>query len=104
MLPFTGTDNQIAVGINYPAHADETAIVDSFLFPKRTTATAHLASIPARDYLLDYEIELGLVLLNDLSPNEIPNFLGLVLSSDYIDTAALMRQRMTDSPSRPPVD
>ena len=91
LLPFTGTDNQIAVGINYPAHSDETAVVDSFLFPKQTTATAHLAIVPARDYLLDYEIELGFVLLNDLARGELPKFMGLVLSSDYTDRAALIR-------------
>jgi 2,4-diketo-3-deoxy-L-fuconate hydrolase len=91
ILPFPGTDNQIAVGINYPAHSDETAIAQSFLFPKRTVATDHRANVPARDYLLDYEIELGIVLLNDLSRDALPKFVGLVLSSDYTDRAALMR-------------
>lgn len=91
VLPFTGTDNQIAVGINYPAHANEAAVVDSFLFPKRTLATPHRASVPARHYLLDYEIELGFVLLNDLRRDEVPEHLGLVLSSDYSDRAGLLR-------------
>jgi 2-keto-4-pentenoate hydratase/2-oxohepta-3-ene-1,7-dioic acid hydratase in catechol pathway len=91
LLPFSGTDNQIAVGINYPAHSEETSVDDSFLFPKRTTATTHVASVQARDYLLDYEIELGFVLLNDLGRGELPKFMGLVLSSDYTDRAALMR-------------
>jgi len=91
LLPFSGTDNQIAVGINYPAHSEETSVDDSFLFPKRTTATTHVASVEARDYLLDYEIELGFVLLNDLGRDELPKFMGLVLSSDYTDRAALMR-------------
>ena len=91
VLPFSGTENQIAVGINYPAHAEETAVVNSFVFPKRTVATTHLASVPARDHLLDYEIELGFVLLNDLGRDELPKFMGLVLSSDYTDRAALIR-------------
>ncbi len=91
LLPFSGTDNQIAVGINYPAHSEETAVADSFVFPKRTVATSHLENVPARDYLLDYEIELGFVLLNELGRNEMPKFMGLVLSSDYTDRAALMR-------------
>lgn len=91
ILPFPGTDNQIAVGINYPAHSDETAITQSFVFPKRTAATDHRAKVPARDYLLDYEIELGFVLLNDLSRDALPKYVGLVLSSDYTDRAALMR-------------
>jgi 2-keto-4-pentenoate hydratase/2-oxohepta-3-ene-1,7-dioic acid hydratase in catechol pathway len=91
LLPFTGTDNQIAVGINYPAHGDEAAVVDSFLFPKRTLATDHRASVPARHYLLDYEIELGFVLLDDLPRGQLPKYMGLVLSSDYSDRAGLLR-------------
>ncbi|MBK9625847.1 MAG: fumarylacetoacetate hydrolase family protein [Rhodocyclaceae bacterium] len=91
ILPFPGTDNQIAVGINYPAHSAETAITQSFVFPKRTVATDHRAKVPARDYLLDYEIELGFVLLNDLSRDALPKYVGLVLSSDYTDRATLLR-------------
>jgi 2-keto-4-pentenoate hydratase/2-oxohepta-3-ene-1,7-dioic acid hydratase in catechol pathway len=91
ILPFSGTDNQAAAGINYRAHAEETAIKDSFMFPKRTVATAHNATVAARDGLLDYEIELGFVLLEDLPPDTLPKHMGLVLASDYTDRASLMR-------------
>ncbi len=91
ILPFLGTSNQAAVGINYRAHAEETSVRDSFMFPKRTDATPHNATVAARDGLLDYEIELGFVLLEDLPPNTIPKHMGLVLASDYTDRASLMR-------------
>jgi 2,4-diketo-3-deoxy-L-fuconate hydrolase len=97
ILPFIGTDNQVAVGINYPAHSEETAVADSFLFPKRTAATPFAASVVAGDHLLDYELELGFVLLEDLPPNTQPDYIGLVLASDYTDRAALMRSaNLTD--------
>ncbi len=91
ILPFPGTDTQIAVDINYPMRSDETPVTQSFVFPKRTAATDHRANVPARNYLLDYQIELGFVLLNDLSRDALPKYVGLVLSSDYTDRAALMR-------------
>jgi 2-keto-4-pentenoate hydratase/2-oxohepta-3-ene-1,7-dioic acid hydratase in catechol pathway len=91
VLPFSGTDNQSAVGINYRAHAEETSVRDSFMFPKRTRATPHNAAVATRGGLLDYEIELGFVLLADLPPNTIPKHMGLVLASDYTDRASLMR-------------
>jgi 2,4-diketo-3-deoxy-L-fuconate hydrolase len=97
LLPFTGTDNQIAVGINYPAHGLEAEVDDSFLFPKRTLATPFLSSVPAGNHLLDYEIELGFVLLEDLPLGVEPDYVGLVLASDYTDRAELVRNaRLTD--------
>lgn len=91
LLPFAGPASQIAVGINYPAHGEEVAVEESFIFPKQTEATPHRASVPARDYLLDYEIELGFVALAPIRRGGVPEFMGLVLASDYSDRAALMR-------------
>jgi 2,4-didehydro-3-deoxy-L-rhamnonate hydrolase len=91
LLPFSGTDNQVAVGINYRTHADETSVAESFLFPKRTAATSFQSSVMAADHLLDYEIELGFVLLRDLPRGMQPQYIGLVLASDYTDRAALLR-------------
>lgn len=97
VLPFDGTDNQIAVGINYPEHGVEADVSESFLFAKRTRATPFLSSVPARSHLLDYEIELGFVLLSDLPRAAPPDYVGLVLASDYTDRAELMRHaRLTD--------
>ncbi|MBF7730475.1 fumarylacetoacetate hydrolase family protein [Pseudomonas sp. N040] len=91
LLPFDGTASQVAIGINYPEHGKEVALGDSFVFPKQTAATPHNASVPARDYLLDYEIELGFVTLEPLKRGTPPEYMGLVLASDYSDRAALMR-------------
>lgn len=97
ILPFTGGDNQIAVGINYPAHGVEADVGDSFLFPKRTLATPFRSSVPAGNHLLDYEIELGFVLLEDLPLGVEPDYVGLMLASDYTDRAELVRHaRLTD--------
>lgn len=97
ILPFTGGDNQIAVGINYPAHGVEADVGDSFLFPKRTLATPFRSSVPAGNHLLDYEIELGFVLLDDLPLGVEPDYVGLMLASDYTDRAELVRHaRLTD--------
>jgi 2-keto-4-pentenoate hydratase/2-oxohepta-3-ene-1,7-dioic acid hydratase in catechol pathway len=97
ILPFVGTDNQVAVGINYPAHGVEADVSESFLFPKRVLATAFNSNVSARNHLLDYELELGFVLLNDLPHSVEPDFVGLVLASDYTDRAELMRHaRLTD--------
>lgn len=97
ILPFTGTDNQVAVGINYPAHGVEADVDDSFLFPKRTAATPFRSSVPAANHLLDYEIELGFVLLEDLPRGVEPEYVGLVLATDYTDRAELVRHaRLTD--------
>lgn len=100
ILPFTGTDNQIGVGINYPAHGIEAAIDQSFLFPKRTRATPFHSTVAAGNHLLDYEIELGFVLLDDLPHSVAPDYVGLVLASDYTDRAALLRHaKLTDASS-----
>jgi 2-keto-4-pentenoate hydratase/2-oxohepta-3-ene-1,7-dioic acid hydratase in catechol pathway len=89
--PFSGTASQVAIGVNYPSHGEEVAVDDSFVFPKQTEATPHNASVPTRDYLLDYEIELGFVTLEPLHSGTVPKFMGLMLASDYTDRAALMR-------------
>lgn len=97
VLPFLGTANQVAVGINYPEHGEESAVSESFLFPKLTQATDFQAGVPAAPGLLDYEIELGFVLLQDLPPGAMPHYIGLVLASDYTDRAELLRHvRLTD--------
>lgn len=70
---------------------------ESFVFPKQVAATAHTAEVPARDHLLDYEIELGFVALAPIARGGTPRHMGLVLASDYTDRAALLRHvRMTD--------
>lgn len=97
LLPFAGTASQIAAGVNYPAHGEEVSVRKSFLFPKQVMATAWNAGVPARRHLLDYELELGFVLLGAQRADAPPRHLGLVLAGDYTDRAELMRHmRLTD--------
>jgi 2,4-didehydro-3-deoxy-L-rhamnonate hydrolase len=82
----------IAVGTNYPAHADESQVEDGpFLFPKHVVPTGPRATVSAGDRLLDYEVELCWVTLQDQGPDDTAAHWGLLLCNDYTDRAALLR-------------
>lgn len=92
-LPVDLRDHHIAAGTNFPEHADEAGVEDGpYLFPKLVTPTEHDATVSAGRALLDYEVELGWVLLNPLAEGERPNFVGLVLCNDYTDRETLLRR------------
>lgn len=81
----------IAAGTNYPEHAQEAAVDGGpFLFPKLVEPTGPRASIVAGDALLDYEVELGFVLLRSLGAEDRAA-VGLILCNDVTDRAALLR-------------
>lgn len=84
--------NHIAVGANFPAHADE-AEVDGgpFLFPKSVQPTVWNAPIPLGSGLLDYEAELCLVPMRDFPPVRPSKVFGLILCNDVTDRALLLR-------------
>jgi 2-keto-4-pentenoate hydratase/2-oxohepta-3-ene-1,7-dioic acid hydratase in catechol pathway len=89
--PVDLTSEHIAVGTNYPEHAKESAVqIRPFLFPKYVTPTGPRADIPMTDGLLDYEVELCLIVLKPLGL-EAPVQGGLILGNDVTDRAALMR-------------
>ena len=89
--PVDLTSAHIAVGTNYPEHAKESAVqIRPFLFPKYVTTTGPRADIPTTDGLLDYEVELCLVVLKPLGL-DAPAQGGLILGNDVTDRAALMR-------------
>ncbi len=89
--PIDLTSEHIAVGTNYPEHAKESAVqIRPFLFPKYVTPTSPRADIPLTDGLIDYEVELCLVVLELLGPDR-PASGGLILGNDVTDRAALMR-------------
>lgn len=100
-VPFTGHEHNIGVGANYREHARESGVGEApFLFPKRAAPT-HFAGDVIRGgaRLLDYEAELGLVLLNDLAPgNAAPAHVGLVLANELTDRWALVRGYDSDRP------
>jgi 2-keto-4-pentenoate hydratase/2-oxohepta-3-ene-1,7-dioic acid hydratase in catechol pathway len=89
--PIDLTSEHIAVGTNYPEHAKESTLqIRPFLFPKYVTPTGPRADIPMTDGLLDYEVELCLVVLKPLGL-DAPAQGGLILGNDVTDRAALMR-------------
>ena len=82
----------VAVGTNYAEHADEVMMDDPpFLFPKLARATAWNAPVHFTKRL-DYEAELAVVPLSDISnaADDVP--FGLVLCNDYTDRWTLVRQ------------
>ncbi|NOT39817.1 MAG: hypothetical protein HOP13_04925 [Alphaproteobacteria bacterium] len=90
-LPVDLTGAHIAVGTNYREHAKESSVVGGpFLFPKMVTPTSWCAAIPASDALLDYEVELCLVPLKPIGPNDAATG-GLILGNDVTDRATLLR-------------
>lgn len=92
LLPFDGAAVQVAAGINYPEHGRESQVDQSFLFPKPVRATGPLAPVAAGAGLLDYELELGFVVLEPLARGRTPATMGLVLAADYTDRALLLRR------------
>jgi len=91
-LPVDLTASHIAVGTNFPAHAEEATVEDGpFLFAKEVTPTAFNAPIPAGDGLLDFEVELCFVALDDFDVTQPPARAGLILCNDVTDRARLMR-------------
>lgn len=90
-MPVRLTDAHIAVGTNYREHAKEATVEGGpFLFPKLVAPTSSRAAIPAGEALLDYEVELCLVALKPIGPND-PAAGGLILCNDVTDRATLLR-------------
>lgn len=90
-VPFDSTQVQVAMGGTYPAHAGETRIPRPFVFPKLQPAHRWNVPVPALTFLLDYEVELGIVALEPLMPGRRATHFGLVLASDYTDRERLLR-------------
>jgi len=91
-LPVDLTGSHIAVGTNFPEHAQESEVTDGpFLFPKEVIPTAYNAPVSAGDALLDYEVELCFVTLDDLDLDVAPAHIGLTLCNDVTDRAKLLR-------------
>lgn len=99
-LPFPAREHNIGIGANFREHAREAAVDEQpFVFPKLALPTPHRSDVAKLDAtLLDYEAELGLVLLDDyaggLAP---PPRLGLVLANEVTDRWALVRNLDRDA-------
>jgi 2-keto-4-pentenoate hydratase/2-oxohepta-3-ene-1,7-dioic acid hydratase in catechol pathway len=92
-LPVGLAGRHIAVGANFPAHAEEATVDDGpFIFVKDVHPTGPYAPIPAGDGLLDYEAELCFVPMRDFPAVRPTAEMGLVLCNDVTDRATLLRK------------
>jgi 2-keto-4-pentenoate hydratase/2-oxohepta-3-ene-1,7-dioic acid hydratase in catechol pathway len=75
----------VAAGLNYAAHAEEAGGGDVFLFPKPVAPSAPYGQVaaPAGATLLDYEVELGFVLLADVDLRALPSQQDLLAQSAF---------------------
>ncbi len=96
-MPVDLTRDHIAVGANYPEHAEDATVEEGpFLFPKKVEPTAPYANITTQG-LLDFEVELAWVTLAPLADGgnaDAP--MGLILANDYTDRATLLRHINVD--------
>ena len=96
----------VATGLNYRAHAEEAGGGDVFIFPKPAAPTPPygVVAAPAGVTLLDYEVELGFVLLDDIdltSPPERDEFLektAFFVTNDISDREAIIRNASLSGP------
>jgi 2-keto-4-pentenoate hydratase/2-oxohepta-3-ene-1,7-dioic acid hydratase in catechol pathway len=87
----------VGAGINYAEHRDETGMDELLVFPKPVVPTGayapvragvQIGELPVRPVLLlDYEVELGLVLLEDLDLRKLPPDYETFISSVAFFTA-----------------
>ena len=100
-MPFEAKGQHIGIGANYRAHAIESSAGDEpFIFPKLSEATHFADKISMHESpRLDYEAELGMVALEDISSDsDFPEHMGLVLCNDFTDRWTLVRQMKIKAP------
>jgi len=97
----------VAAGLNYAAHAEEAGGGDTFLFPKPAAPTPPygVVALPEGTVLLDYEVELGIVLLADVDLRDLPDeetLLGnaaLFVANDVTDREPIITHAKLDGTS-----
>jgi len=100
-IPIEPKEKHIGIGANYIAHAKESRAGDEpFVFPKTVEASHFTSEVSVHESpRLDYEAELGLVALKDISPGtDFPEYMGLVLCNDFTDRWTLVRQLKFSAP------
>lgn len=90
--------HHIGAGTNYVEHQAEATIEEPFLFPKIAAPTdANEPLLAGTHGLLDYEVELGLVALEDITTQTgVPEHMGLILTNDWTDRELLVSQIEVD--------
>lgn len=91
--------HHVGIGTNYPEHQEEATIEEPFLFPKiGAVSDSNEPLLAGTKGLLDYEVELGMVALNDITIDSgVPEHMGLVLSNDWSDRELLLSQIDVDN-------
>jgi len=95
LLPVIEGTHHVAGGANYAEHGEEVDIAAPFLFPKIAAPTPPRGSLAAQPgWLLDYEVEIGLVFDRDLmTPVDLANArAGVFLANDFTERAQLTRE------------
>ncbi|SDE36199.1 fumarylacetoacetate hydrolase family protein [Auraticoccus monumenti] len=88
----------VGTGTNYREHQAESTIDEPFLFPKVGALTdSDEPLLAGTSGLLDYEVELGVVALDDITTETgTPEHMGLVLTNDWTDRELLSSQLEPD--------
>jgi 2-keto-4-pentenoate hydratase/2-oxohepta-3-ene-1,7-dioic acid hydratase in catechol pathway len=102
----------VAAGLNYAAHAEESGGGEVFVFPKPAEPTGPYRPLhpPAGVVLLDYEVELGFVLLEEIDPRRPPSGDALLaasaffLANDVSDREPIVRYKALSGPGTGFVD
>ncbi|WP_028973675.1 fumarylacetoacetate hydrolase family protein [Spirochaeta cellobiosiphila] len=90
-------NNNIAVGYNYISHLKELDEDEPpFLYPKKVIPDSFNTTINTKNYSLpDYELELGIVLLNDVTPkSQRQNYYGFLLVNDFTDRKPIVQKHV----------
>lgn len=96
----------VAAGLNYAGHAEEAGGGDVFLFPKPAEPTPPYGTVspPPGVVLLDYEVELGIVLLANVALDAVPSWEELLdqsaffVANDVTDREPIIRHAAVTGP------
>ena len=95
MIPINTQMDNIGVGGNYVEHVEESGLASKavFVFPKKVQPTLFNSAINGQIHgRLDYEMELGLVPLSDITAQDAaPAYLGFILCNDFTDRLTLVK-------------
>jgi len=95
LLPVIEGAHHVAAGANYVEHGEEVDVAAPFLFPKIAAPTASRGALATqKEWLLDYEVEIGLVFDRDLRTlaDLEQARAGVFLVNDFTERAQLTRE------------
>jgi 2,4-diketo-3-deoxy-L-fuconate hydrolase len=94
LLPAVAGNHHPALGINYAEHGREAGMTEPFLFPKMVATSAAVHQLTYQpEWLLDYEVELGVVFDRSITASTSLDEarIGFLVINDFTDRADLMR-------------